>query len=98
VPSGAYMDDATRPVLGWQLDGAALGDPVRSIYVAYNRDANPVRATLPAPPSGLAWYRVLDTSSGLEAQGNIAAPGDEYRMQQAHYDLAARSLAVFIAR
>ena len=98
VASGAYMDDATKPVLGWQLDGAALGDPARSICVEYNRDANPVAITLPAPPSGLAWYRVLDTSTGLEAQGNIAAPGDEYRMQQARYDLAARSLAVFIAR
>ena len=98
VASGAYMDDATKPVLAWLLDGAALGDPARSIYVAYNRDPGAVAATLPPAPAGLAWYRVLDTSSGLEAQGNIVAPGDEYRMQQQRYDLAGRSLAVFIAR
>jgi len=30
--------------------------------------------------------------------GNIAEPGAEHRMNQARYDLAARSLAWFVAR
>ena len=98
VASGAYMDDATRPVLAWRLDGAALGDASPAIYVAYNRGTQLVAVTLPPPPSGLAWYRVADTGAWMEPQANIAEPGAEYRMNQSRYDLTARSLALFIAR
>ncbi|MBA2544752.1 MAG: glycogen-debranching protein [Deltaproteobacteria bacterium] len=97
VASAAYMDDATKPVLGWQLAGTALGDPAAAIYVIYNRDSKPAAITLPPPPAA-AWYRVADTGAWMEAQANFAEPGAEHRMQQARYDLAARSLAVFIAK
>jgi isoamylase len=93
--NGAYMDDATRPVLAWRLDGPSLGDD--TLYVAYNRSAQPIRITLPPSPTGLAWYRVGDTSGWMEAQNNFHAPGSEYRMNQSQYDLGARALAIFIA-
>jgi isoamylase len=94
VASGAYLDDATRPVLAWRLDGAALGDASPAIYVAYNRGAAPIQISL--PPG--TWYRVADTGAWMEPQENSAAPGAEYRMNQAKYDLVGRSLALFIAR
>ena len=93
---GAYMDDASKPVLAWRLDGPALGD--QTIYVVYNRGGQPTRITLPPAPSGLAWYRAGDTSAWMEAQNNFHLPGDEYRMNQTQYDLGARALAIFLAR
>lgn len=32
----AYLDDPDQQFLAWRLDGTALDDPARSIYVAYN--------------------------------------------------------------
>ena len=96
VVTGAYMDDASKPVLAWRLDGASLGD--QTLYLAYNRSAQPIRITLPPPPGGLAWYRAGDTSAWMEAQNNFHLPGDEYRMAQTQYDLGARALAIFLAR
>jgi glycogen operon protein len=98
VASGAYMDDASKPVLAWRLDGTALGDPSPAIYVIYNRGAQPVVTLLPTPPAGTSWYRVADTGAWMEPQGNFAEPGAEARMGQARYDLVARSLVLFIAR
>ncbi|MEO8706496.1 MAG: alpha-amylase family glycosyl hydrolase [Kofleriaceae bacterium] len=98
IATAAYLDDATKPVLAWRLDGAALGDPAAAIYVAYSRSAQATAVTLPPPPAGLAWYRVVDTGSWMENQANISTPGDEYRMNQSRYDLEPRSLAVFVAR
>jgi glycogen operon protein len=94
VATGAYMDDAAKPVLAWRLDGAALGDSADAIYVAYNRSAQDVQITLPAG----TWYRVADTGAWMEPQANISAPGTEYKMNQSRYDLAARSLALFVSR
>jgi isoamylase len=98
VASAGYLADAGRPVLAWQIAAARLGDPAASIYVVYNRGTDGVRAILPAPPAGTAWYRVADTAAWMEADGNSHAPGSEYLMHQANYDLAARSLVVFLAR
>ena len=92
----AYLDDATKTVLAWRLDGTALGDPAAAIYVAYNRGTAAVTVTLPDPPTGLTWYRIADTGSGLEPD-NFAAAGSESPMHQATYGLGARSLAVFVA-
>lgn len=98
VASGAYMDDASKPVLAWRLDGATLGDVSPAIYIAYNRGPQAVAVTLPPPPAGLAWYRAADTGAWMEPQANFAAPGTEYRMNQARYDLGGRALALFVAR
>jgi glycogen operon protein len=97
IASSAYLDDATRPVLGWQLDGAALGDAARSIYVVYNRGPQQVALTLPPPPVGM-WFRVANTAAWMEPQGNFAAPGDEAPMTQSRYDLDGRALAIFVAK
>lgn len=81
------MDDATKPVLGWRYLGI---DP---IYVVYNKSAQPQRVTLPAG----TWFRAADTGAWMEPQSNFAAPGGEHRMMQSNYDLAPRSLAIFIS-
>ena len=96
--NGAYLDDATRPVLAWQLDGAALGDSSASIYVAYNGWSGQVTATLPALPAGRAWYRVVDTAAWMESSGNAVDAGQEAAMLGTIYDLAARSVIVLIER
>ena len=84
--SGAVADlGATQAVLAWRV-----GD----VYAVYNRGATPVTITLPTGP---AWVRAADTSSGLEPD-NFAAAGSEYVMHQSQYGVAARSLAVFLAR
>ncbi len=95
IASAAYLDDASRPVLAWKLAG--LGDPAAAIYVAYNRGATAIRITLPPSPTG-TWFRVADTGAWMEADANFDVPGAEHQMQQANYDLAPRSLALFIAR
>ncbi len=96
VVNGAYMDDASKPVLAWRLDGGSLDD--QTLYIAYNRSPQQVQISLPAPPAGLAWYRVGDTSAWMEAQNNFHAPGSEYRMNQSLYDLGARGLVIFVAK
>ncbi len=98
VASGGYLGNSGNGVLGWLLDGVALGDPSPAIFVVYNRDVAATSATLPAPPTGTAWYRVADTGAWMETDANSAEPGAEYRMMQTHYDLGARSLALFVAR
>ncbi len=91
--STAYMSGASNPILAWTVGGAS--DP---IYVAYNRGTADVTVTIPTAPGGLTWYRVADTGAWDEPAANIAAPGGEYMMHQATYSIAARSLALFIAR
>ena len=84
--TGAYMDDATRPVLAWQTG---------AIYVAYNRSPNQLTITLPAGPT---WYRVGDTGAWMEPQANFSEPGAEYQMHQRQYTLAGRAAAIFLTR
>lgn len=98
VAGAGYMDDASKPVLAWRLDGTALGDPSPALYVIYNRGSTAIAATLPSPPTGTAWYRVADTGSWMESQNNFAMPDNEARMNQSRYDLVPRSLALFVAK
>ncbi len=86
--SAAYQGDATRPIVAWQLAG---------LYVGYNRSANKVTITLPAPPAGQVWYRVANTAAFMEPQDNIVAPGSETAVQ-ATYDLDARALVLLLAK
>ncbi len=87
--SGAYMDDATRPFLGWR---------VNDVYVGYNRSAASVTFTLPPAGTGKAWFRVGNTAAFLEAQDNMVTPGNEQPIAQATYALDARALVILIAR
>jgi len=90
VASGAYLGDATKPIVAWQM----TSEP---IYVAYNRSPNKVTITLPAAPAGTTWYRAANTAAFLEASANFTLPGQEATVQ-ATYDLDGRALAIFIAR
>ena len=87
--SGAYMGDATRPVIAWRTG---------SVYVGYNRSTAKVTLTLPAPPAGQSWYRAANTAAFMEPQNNFVAPGSEQAVTQATYDLDARALVILIAR
>jgi glycogen operon protein len=92
-----YFNDAGANFLAWRLPGAAApGEPARSLLVAYNGSPSTVVFTLPSPAVGTAWYRAADTATWLEPQANFAAPGSEYRMNGTRYDIAARSLAIFV--
>jgi glycogen operon protein len=96
--TGAYLDDASKPVLAWRLDGTSLGDTAPAIYILYNRGTQGIAATLPPAPAGTAWYRVADTGAWMEPQANITEPGGEHRMNQARYDIGPRALALFLAK
>jgi hypothetical protein len=92
VATGAYMDDASKPVLAWRL--ASGGD---TLYVAYNRGTAQVSLVLPPPPAGTAWYLAADTGAWFEPKDNFNAPGAETKMSL-QYALGARSVALFLAR
>jgi isoamylase len=96
--AGAYMNDVNNHFLAYRLDGAKAGDPAASLYVAYNGWSGVVTATLPPPRAGKAWYRVSDTASWMEAQGNFSDPGQEQRLNGSTYDLAGRSLLLLVER
>ncbi|HEU4413029.1 MAG TPA: isoamylase [Polyangiaceae bacterium] len=96
--NGAYMDDPNNHFLAFRLDGARANDPAASIYVAYNGWSGQVNATLPAPRPGKAWYRVSDTATWMEGQGNFVEPGQEQFLGGNIYGLAGRSLLLLIER
>jgi len=98
VAAGGYLDDPQQQFLAWRLDGAALGDPDRAVVVAYTGGTTAVAFTLPPHGTDTHWYRVADTGAWLEPEANIAAPGAEYRMNGSRYDLASRSLVIFVER
>jgi len=92
-----YFNDPGAHFLAWRMSRASTPDePARSILVAYNGSPASVAFTLPPPATNVAWYRAADTAAWLEPQSNFAIPGAEYRMNGTRYDLAARSLTIFI--
>ncbi|MCE9575107.1 MAG: glycogen-debranching protein [Deltaproteobacteria bacterium] len=94
-----FFNDPGANFLAWRYSGtAASGEPARSIYVAYNGATTQLAITLPAPSAGARWYRVADTGAWMEPQANSAAAGSEYAMNGLRYDVAARSLALWIER
>jgi isoamylase len=95
--TGSYLDDRDNHFLAFRLDGAELGDPAASIYVAYNGWSAPVTATLPAPSGQRRFYRVADTASWMEVAGNFADPGHEEAIE-GRYELAARSALLLIEK
>src|SRR6185437_12630513 len=96
--SSVAWSHPTDQSLGWRLDGAALGDVARAIFVAYTGGTAAVAVTLPAHAPDTHWFRVADTGAWAESWGNIAAPGTEYMMNGTTYQLGARSLAIFVER
>ena len=61
--------------IGWWLNGASLGDAAPALFIAYNAWSGPVTFTLPAPPNGRHWVRVIDSAT---ADLTTAAAGQSY--------------------
>jgi isoamylase len=92
-PSGdladnAYFGNSDNHALGWWLDGSTLGDSAAALFIGYNAWSGNVSFTLPAPPAGKSWVRVIDSSTG---DPNPAAFSQQY-------NLAPRSVFAAIAR
>jgi glycogen operon protein len=92
LPDGAFDDP------GQHFLGMKVADPGGAIYLAYNGSTAAVAATLPPPAAGTSWWRVADTGAWMEPEDNIHAAGAEVRIGGNRYDVAARSLALFIER
>jgi glycogen operon protein len=97
-PDIDYFTNPNNHFLAYRMDGTEVGDPAASIYVAYNGWINPVVATLPLNLPDKRWHIVADTSAGAEAWGNIHAAGQEAKLDGQHYELAGRSLGLFIEK
>ncbi len=95
---GAYMSSPSNNFLGYRIDGTQFGDTFQSIYVAYNGWSGSVTATLPGNVGGKRWYRVSDTASWMEGQGNFNVAGSEELMNITSYTLAPRSLLILIEK
>ncbi|HEY8092051.1 MAG TPA: alpha-amylase family glycosyl hydrolase [Polyangiaceae bacterium] len=91
--SSAYLGSASNHFLAWRLDGQEAGDPVRSVYLAYNGWTAAITATVPAAGSGTSWW-----VSGDSANGNLAGPGQETALGAKTLTVAARSVAVLVER
>jgi glycogen operon protein len=72
-----YLNNPDQHAIAWWIDGTRFGDPAAAIYVAYNAWIDSVNFRLPPAGRGKQWFAVMDTSSTMEAQGNIAAEGSE---------------------
>jgi isoamylase len=91
--SAAYLADTTNYFLAWRIDGQESGDPVRSIYIAWNGWTGDLPVTLPATATGKAWW-----VSGDSASGNLAPPGMESALGGVSVTVKARSVAVLVER
>ena len=100
VADGAYFDNPNNRSIAYRLDGTEFGDSASAIYIAYNGWQNLVDFRLPWPGNGKNWYRVLDTSSWNEANGNIVNPGSETFIggENTVYGLHGRGVLVLIAK
>jgi isoamylase len=92
-PSGdfadsAYFSNPDNHALGWWLDGGALGDSAAALFIGYNAWSGNVSFSLPAPPSGKSWVRMIDSSTGDPNPAPFSG----------QYNLAPRSVFAAIAR
>lgn len=95
-----YFDNANNHAIAWLIAGSSFQDPSSAIYVAYNAWSSNVNFSLPAPPAGKTWFRVMDTSGFLESAGNTAEPGRETMIggPGASYGLKSRAVLLLIAK
>ena len=70
---------------------------VRSFLVATNAEFQGTSLVLPPPAAGFAWYRVADSASWFEDQGNISPVGQEQRIDM-NYWVNARSGILLIEK
>jgi glycogen operon protein len=52
----------------WRIDGSAIGE--RDFLLCVNMDHAEAAFTLPPPPDGGAWRRLVDTAAWAEPFGN----------------------------
>jgi glycogen operon protein len=88
IADSAYFGNPDNHALGWWLDGSALGDSAPALFIGYNAWSGNVSFSLPAPPAGKSWVRMIDSSTG---DPNPAPFSNQY-------NLAPRSVFAAIAR
>ena len=100
TPDSTYWNSSTNYDIAYMLNGSSLGDSTAAIYVGYNGYSAAVNFSLPAPPSGLNWYRVTDTCSWAEGPNQVSAPGSETYLggQGYSYGICGRGLILLIAK
>lgn len=100
VSDNTYFNDPNNHSIAYRLDGTEFSDSASAIYIAYNGWQNLVNFTLPWPGNGKSWYRVLDTSTFNEVNGNIVSPGSETFIggENTVYGLNGRGALVLIAK
>lgn len=100
VADSAYFSDGNNHAIAYRIDGTELGDPASSIYIASNGWSDAVGFTLPAPPTGKTWRRVVDTCNWAEGPDQVALPGSEAVLGGAgsNYNLCGRSVLLLIAK
>jgi glycogen operon protein len=94
----SYFDDPDKHFLAYRVDGTEGGDPVSSVYVAYNGWSGDVTTRLPTNLPGKKWFRAADTAAWMEEQDNFENPGGEELMDGATYRLNPRSVLLLIER
>ena len=95
---GNYLDNPNNHFLGYRIDGTEFSDDAASIYVGYNGWSGDVNINLPANSSGKKWFRVGDTASWMEKDGNTRDPGHEDPLPDLKYDVKGRSIVILIER
>jgi len=100
TPDANYFKSGSNHSIAWQFNGSPLNDSAASIYVAYNGWSADVNFTLPAPGTGLNWYRVTDTCGWAEGPNQVRTPGAEDFIggQSYLYGVCGRGLVVLIAK
>ncbi|HEY6925684.1 MAG TPA: hypothetical protein VI653_19545, partial [Steroidobacteraceae bacterium] len=98
-PTASYWGTASNYAIAYTINGASFGDS-NSLYIAFNGWSGQVTFTLPAPPTGSAWYRVTDTCDWNDGPDGWAAPGNETLIGGAgsSYNQCAQSLLLLIAK
>jgi isoamylase len=104
MPDGTEMTDEewnneSARCLGVFLSGkleeqAERGEPVtdQDFLLLMNAHYEPIPFLLPAPPTGVGWVGLVDTSSPTsDSPGRLYEPGSSYQLQ-------ARSLALLVGR
>jgi isoamylase len=93
-------DDAEARLLCYRLDGSEaseVGLPDYQLYFILNAEPWLQHVSLPKPPQGTRWYRVVDTS--LPPGQDFLDPGQEIPLQPTDaYLINGRTTVVLIAR
>lgn len=98
APTAGWWASADQHSMAWTLDGTAFQDPAAQMYVAWNGWSDLVNFSLPTPPAGKAWFRVVDTCPWAEGPNQVRAPGHEDSLNNTVYGLCGRGVLVLIAK